>query len=160
MPRLRKWNEADLSKAVSNSYSVREVIIQLGLVPAGGNYVQVQRYIKNIKLDTSHFTGRGWRKHRTFTFVPRKELPEILVKNSEYQSYKLRNRLFRENIKPPKCEMCGWAEQAENGRIPVELDHINGDRNDNRLQNLRILCPNYRSLQSTHRRKKQKMQHK
>lgn len=56
----------------------------------------------------------------------------------------------------PRCELCDWAEMAEDGRIPVELDHINGDRYDNRIKNLRILCPNCHSLQSTHRGKNQK----
>lgn len=51
------------------------------------------------------------------------------------------------------CEDCGWAKSSEDGRIPVELDHINGDRHDNRLENLRILCPNCHSLRLTHRGK-------
>lgn len=50
-------------------------------------------------------------------------------------------------------ERCGWAERAEDGRIPVELDHKNGDRFDNRFENLQILCPNCHSLQPTHRGK-------
>ncbi|MGB4076287.1 MAG: HNH endonuclease [Minisyncoccia bacterium] len=35
--------------------------------------------------------------------------------------------------------------------MPVELDHVNGDRHDNRIENLRILCPNCHSLKPTHR---------
>ncbi len=55
------------------------------------------------------------------------------------------------NLKKPECEECGWAKRSEDGRIPLELDHINGDSHDNRLENLRILCPNCRSLEPTHR---------
>ena len=47
--------------------------------------------------------------------------------------------------------MCGWAKISIDGRIPLELDQINGNRHDNRLENLRILCPNCHSLQITHR---------
>ncbi|MEX2398487.1 MAG: HNH endonuclease [Candidatus Saccharimonadales bacterium] len=54
-------------------------------------------------------------------------------------------------MKLPKCELCGWDKRSIDGRTPVELDHINGDRYDNRLENLRVLCPNCHSLQPTHR---------
>lgn len=156
MARSKKWTIPELSEAVSNSYSVREVIKKLGLIPAGGNYVQVKKAILIHKLNTKHFTGHGWRKNRTFAFTPRKDLSEILVKGSSFQSFKLKKRLFREGLKKPACELCGWAERSIDGRIPVELDHINGDRYDNRIENLRILCPNCHSLQSTHRGMNQK----
>ncbi len=83
-------------------------------------------------------------------------MEKLLVKGGTFQSFKLKKRLFREGLKEEKCELCGWAEKSEDGRIPVELDHINGDRYDNRLQNLRILCPNCHSLQPTHRGKNQR----
>ncbi len=47
--------------------------------------------------------------------------------------------------------MCGWNKTTKDGRLPLELDHINGDSRDNRLTNLQILCPNCHSLQPTHR---------
>lgn len=151
MPKSRKWNLEELENAVKKSYSIRQVIESLGLVPAGGNYQQVKRTIKELNLSTEHFTGQGWRKGKSFSFKPRKSLKEILVKGSNFQSFKLRNRLFKEGLKKPKCELCGWAERSIDGRIPVELDHVNGDKYDNRIKNLRILCPNCHSLQPTHR---------
>src|SRR5258708_23616780 len=77
-------------------------------------------------------------------------LENILVKGSLYQSFKLKNRLFKQGLKTEKCEECGWAKLAADGRLPLELDHINGDRHDNRLENLRVLCPNCHSLKTTH----------
>ena len=151
MKRKRKWTNTQLIKAVKDSNSIRAVLIKIGLVPAGGNYQQVKSTISELKIDTSHFTGMGWRKNRKFDFVPQIPMADILVAHSNFQSFKLKKRLFRDGLKLPKCEMCGWAKTSQDGRIPVELDHINGNRYDNRLENLRILCPNCHSLQPTHR---------
>lgn len=61
-----------------------------------------------------------------------------------------KKRLFVAGLKNQKCELCGWVKSID-GRIPLELDHINGDVHDNRLENLRILCPNCHSIQPIHR---------
>lgn len=151
MAASKKWTIQQLRIVVKKSHSIREVIQSLGLVPAGGNYQQIKKAISENKIDIQHFSGQGWRKNKSFPYQPRAALNDLLVKNSAVQSFKLKKRLFHAGLKKPQCEICGWAEQAENGRIPVELDHVNGDRYDNRLHNLRILCPNCHSLQSTHR---------
>lgn len=156
MSRKSTWTILELKRAVRRSTSIRQVIKILGLVPAGGNYEQIKRAIKANKIDVKNITGKGWRKNKRFQFSPRIELVDILKKDTNFQSFKLKKRLFIENLKTPKCELCGWAEAALDGRIPVELDHVNGDRHDNRIENLRILCPNCHSLQSTHRGMNQK----
>ena len=150
--KIRRWTDQDLVKAVRASRSVRQVIHKLSLIPAGGNYTHVNRRIKEMSLDTSHFTGKGWNTSWRFDpRTPRKPLGEILTRSSTVQSHKLKNRLFEVGLKKPQCELCHWSEQSIDGRIPVELDHINGDHSDNRISNLRILCPNCHSLQLTHR---------
>jgi hypothetical protein len=154
--RKRKWTDPELVAAVKNSTSYRQVIGKLGLVEAGGNYNQIKGWIEKLKLSTSHFTGMAWNRGHTGGYKPIVPLSSILKKNTEYQSFKLKKRLFIENIFKQKCILCNWAEKSIDGRIPLELDHINGDRKDNRLENLRILCPNCHSLQSTHRGKNKK----
>ena len=149
--RKRSWNIESLRKAVSTSLSTRQVLVKLKLKPAGGNYQQIKKYIIENNLNTSHFTGQGW--NVGLKFIPKKAAPlnELLVKNSSYQSFKLKKRLFNEGLKKPRCELCGWSRKTVDGRIPLELDHINGVHTDNRLENLRVLCPNCHSLQTTHR---------
>lgn len=153
----QRWTDEDLIRAVREARSYRNVILLLGLVPAGGNYVQVQYRIEALGLDTSHFKGMGWNRGTKYHTSVRPPLESLLVVGSRVQSYKLKQRLFEEGLKNPQCELCGWAERSADGRIPVELDHINGDRYDNRLENLRILCPNCHSLQATHRGKNKKV---
>lgn len=158
MPKNRSWTDDQLVDAVITSTSVRMVIIKLMLVPAGGNYVQVNNRIKDLSLDTKHFTGKGWNGGWKFDpRIPPKPIESLLVRDGRHQSFSLKKRLFTEGLKKPKCELCGWAAKSPDGRIPVELDHINGDRYDNRIDNLRILCPNCHSLQPTHRGKNKKV---
>ena len=154
--RKKKWTEDQLRIATKSSFSIRQVLFKLGLIPAGGNYSQVKKYIDKYGLDISHFKGKGWNLGRKGYFRPLIPLKRILVNNSTYQSYKLKRRLLREKLKLEECEECGWSKRSTDGRIPLELDHINGDRYDNRLSNLRILCPNCHSLKLTHRGKNRK----
>lgn len=151
MNNRRRWNNDQLKNAVEKSYSFRNVIKILGLKPTGGNYDQIKKYIKEQDLSTLHFTGMVWNKGKKFGERPIIKLENILVDGSTYQSFKLKKRLFSAKLKQPKCELCGWAKLSIDGRLPLELDHINGNRHDNRIGNLRILCPNCHSLQITHR---------
>ena len=154
--RPKKWTINQLRKAVRQSRSIRQVLHKIGLREAGGNYAQIKKYLHLYNINISHFKGRGWNKGMKMPFHPKIPLKKILVRNSNYQSYKLKARLFRKKIKKEQCELCGWAKKSLDGRIPLELDHINGNSKDNRLENLRILCPNCHSLQPTHRGRNRK----
>lgn len=142
---------------MNTSKSYRAVLIKLRLVSAGENYEQIKHRIAALGLNTKHFTGMGWNIGMKFRPVPPAPVETLLVMNGTAQSFVLKKRLYVAGLKTPMCELCGWAEQAADGRIPVELDHINGDHHDNRLENLRILCPNCHSLQATHRGKNKKV---
>jgi len=79
---------------------------------------------------------------------------EILEgKHPQYGSSKLRLRLIKENLKEAKCEICEITEW--NGKpAPLELDHIDGNNSNHKLENLRIICPNCHSQTDTHSCKK------
>jgi len=153
-PRGRKgtrWTDEELRKAVAAATSYAETIRAIGLIPAGGNYDQVKRRIVELRLDVSHFTGQRWNASGVFRPRPPRSLDEVLVAGRWTTTHNLKKRLLREGLKTAACELCGWCVRSPDGRIPVELDHINGDKTDNRLANLRILCPNCHALQPTHR---------
>ncbi|MDB5265772.1 MAG: hypothetical protein JWM39_485 [Parcubacteria group bacterium] len=146
-----RWSRNVLRDAVFSSICISQVLVKLGLKPAGNNYQQFHYYVKEYEIDTSHFKGQAWHAGISIPRKPMYKLSELLVKDSYTTIHNLKRRLFLEGVKKPKCEECGWKEMSEDGRVPIELDHINGDHLDNRIENLRILCPNCHSLKPTHR---------
>ncbi len=148
-----RYTKEELEIAVNKSKSIASVCRFLNIRPIGGNYKTIKTKILKMKINTSHFTGRGWNVGLKFKPKEKQILSEILVKNSTFvTSYHLKNRLFDEGIKEKKCERCKrtkWLGKP----IPLELDHINGDNLDNRIENLKILCPNCHALTPTHRGK-------
>lgn len=147
----RSWTEGQLRKAAAKSRSIRQILHELELKESGGNYLQINKYLETFQISISHLKGKGWSKGTSGYKRPQIPLKKILIKNSFFQSHKLKRRLMAEGLMKPKCQECGWSEKSEDGRLPLELDHINGDSHDNRLKNLRILCPNCHSLKPTHR---------
>jgi hypothetical protein len=78
------------------------------------------------------------------------QLSEILEgMHPYYQTFKLRNRLIKEGIKENKCEICGISEW-NNKAINCQLDHIDGNNSNHRLENLRLICPNCHSQTDTY----------
>ena len=146
-----RWSEENLRSIVSSCFSVRQALQALGLHAAGGNYQQFHYYVNTYQIDTGHFTGQSWNKNKLVPRGPVYAISELLVQNSFTSIVNLKRRLFAEGFKEPKCEECGWNQKSIDGSNPVELDHVNGDHLDNRLENLRILCPNCHSLKPTHR---------
>ncbi|EKD58876.1 MAG: hypothetical protein ACD_56C00036G0008 [uncultured bacterium] len=151
MNRRKSWTQSELEEAVKKSKSVRQVLGLLGLRLAGGNYTQIGKYIKEYNIDTTHFTGKAWNRGMIGIGKPRIELSKILIQDSYFQSFKLKKRLFAEDLKPKHCEECGWNKVSIDGRLPLELHHINGDSRDNRIENLIVLCPNCHSIKLSHR---------
>lgn len=150
----RKWTDEQFIKAVEESLSYAQVIKKLGLKVAGSNYDTVKRKIKELHLDISHMTGKAWNVGENFrTIKPAKPLSEILIENSTFiNTNNLKKRLLKENIKEYKCESCGRTEWLGEP-IALELHHINGVKNDLRLENLQLLCPNCHALTDNYRGK-------
>jgi len=103
-----------------------------------------------FKCYTPNQGGKGLLKPKTKGLIPLKDI--LNGKHPQYQTFKLKKRLIQEGIKKNKCEKCGIIEW--NGEvIQIELDHIDGDRTNHRLKNLRMLCPNCHSQTETFRAK-------
>ena len=151
MCRKRKYTDYDLIRAVQSSISIREVLGKIGKSQqGGGSYYQIKKDIARLELSISHFLGKGHLKGKRCTWSKIEKLDSILVRNSTYTNrYTLKIRLFRENKLKNACSICGLSKTWNWLPITLILDHINGIHNDNRLENLRILCPNCNSQQKT-----------
>lgn len=148
--KLHKYTLEQLTIAIKNNISIRQVLLELNVAPYGGNYDTIKKAIIYFKLDTSHFTGQHQSKGKQLPL--RRSIEDYLSNKFPIQSFKLKKRLFRENIFQPICSSCKnttWMDQP----IPLELDHINGDNKKNNLSNLRLLCPNCHAQTSTYRGK-------
>lgn len=148
----RTWTDEQLIEAFNTSRSVREILSKLNLIEAGGNYKSIQVHMMRLNLDKQKLLGPGWRKGQKNPVKPAKPLTEILINGSSYRTSQLRLRLIKENIFEYKCFSCKLTEWLDSP-ISLELDHINGDNFDNRLENLRLLCPNCHAQTDTYRGK-------
>lgn len=137
-----------IQTVVAEAQCMADVIRGLGYTRLGNTeYRSVKRWLKQYGISTDHFdlsaviSERNQQKGRP--------LSERLCKDSPSTSG-LKKRLYREGIKQRSCELCGQGEVWRGQHISLILDHINGDPTDNRLENLRILCPNCNAAQPTH----------
>ena len=115
---------------------------KLSLRSAGGNYRVINKYIKEYNIDISHFETNGERFIRMIDNFVKKDISVFLVENCNCSRANLKRRLFEEKLLDNKCCICGQDENWKGIKISLILDHINGKHNDNRIENLRIVCPN------------------
>ena len=152
---MRRYTDQKLRHAVESCSSIRAVIQAIGLIPAGGNYEVVKKRIRELNLDTAHFTGQGYLRGGTHVYRTR-SLAEVLVRGKLENTWRLKNRLLNEGLKEHQCECCGgtrWSEQP----IPLEIHHRDGDRSNNSLSNIELLCPNCHALTGNYRGRKNKV---
>jgi hypothetical protein len=142
-----RYSEAEARRAVAASRSLTEVLRRLGMRPAGGNHATLRKYIERWSIATDHFDSDA---ARVIPRPPMLSIEAVLTQNSTYSRGTLKKRLYREGLKQRWCELCGQGETWRGRRMSLILDHANGVADDNRLENLRIVCPNCAATLDTH----------
>ena len=159
---MQKYTKEWLTELCKDSYSYAEVLRKAGRKLGGGAQATVKKKIEEFGIDISHFTGQAWNKGKTIKTDNRIKsqekysLEEVFIENSPVTQKVLRGYIERHNIIKYQCQNCGCNGQWQNGLIALEVDHINGNNKDNRIENLRYLCPNCHALTSTYRGKNKK----
>lgn len=144
-----KYTREVLSEAVSQSQSFAGVLRFLGLRQAGGTQTHITTKIKQFGLDTTHFTGEGHNKGKPAR--NRLTSSQILVRlpeGSNRQKACVLKRAMLEEGLTYQC-LCGNLGKWQGKPITLDVDHIDGDWLNNELDNLRFLCPNCHSQQTS-----------
>ncbi len=140
----RTWSIENLKEAVSASTEISDVVIKLGLRAAGGNFATIRRVIKEENIDISHFKSKSslnFKKTQNANKYWRIPPEEVYTINPHYRG-KIRIRLLTDNIIPYVCAGCGNSGFYNGAKLTLQIDHINGIHHDNRIENLRWMCPN------------------
>lgn len=149
MQQSRRWSDLEFISAVASSTSIAQVLKKLGLRPAGGNYDHVHNHVRRLGLDTSHFKGQAHLKGGSHNWNG-KPLAELLVEHGGHGTDRLKKRLIKAGFLNNQCATCGLQNSWQGQPIVLHMDHQNGNRRDNRLSNLRLLCPNCHSQTATY----------
>ena len=128
------YESEEFNRVVSISKNIVDICRNLNLKTTGGNRNTIKKWIKIKNIDTSHFYIERIGKINCVS--------NIFEKNSTADRRKIKQILFNSGIKNRNCEMCGQGEFWMGKKMSLILDHINGINDDNRIENLRIVCPN------------------
>lgn len=135
-------SKEDLLSLVKKSFSYKEVLNYFGLENKGNNFKTLRNRMLEDKIDYSHFKNRI--EYLT-SFQAPTPIENFLIENSSTNRTNLKKRLLKTNILKNECYICGQLPIWNNKPLSLQLDHINGISNDNRIENLRILCPHCHS---------------
>jgi hypothetical protein len=148
MPWKPPFSEADARAAIVRSTCWADALRLLGYPVKGANFRTLRKWANRWDISTAHFDPHAGRRRASRA----REIPldEVLVEDSTYNRYNLKRRLLHSGLLTPRCELCGQDEHWHGRRMSLVLDHINGVSNDNRLENLRMVCPNCAATLDTH----------
>lgn len=150
MKKYEKLSIKQIREICRTSESYREVATKIGYSPDGGSGIaSVKEMIDKYDLDIAHFKGHGHTKNIGKFRTP---IEQYLNNKVQITSHKLRVRILREGVLPKTCNKCGNTQWL--GRdIPLELHHKDGNKNNNSLDNLELLCPNCHYFTDTYKSK-------
>lgn len=137
----------ECEQIINDNDSFVSILRNKGLCPTGNNFKTLKNIFDNYNLDYSKFKKTN--KGRKFNFKSKISNDELFTENNLHSRHVVKNRIIKDNLIPYKCACCGQEPIWQGKELVLVLDHINGINNDNRLLNLRFLCPNCNAQQDT-----------
>jgi 5-methylcytosine-specific restriction endonuclease McrA len=148
---LKHITVEQLAAAAKESYSAAEAARKLGIVDFGNTLTRIRKKIFDNNIDISHWTGQLWSKGKTALDDTRiRNTEDIFVEDSKATPHYVRTLILKKNLLDYCCVSCDNDGTWLGKKINLELDHVNGNSKDNRLSNLRWLCPNCHSQTETY----------
>ena len=145
-----KWSIEQLKPLIDSSKSKAEILEKMGVSLKAGNYRTLKRYFDKYNIDNDLYKGNPKRNANRVKYND----SEVFCENSQYNSAHLKNRVLVSNLLEYKCVGCGNEGEWNGRKLVLQIDHINGINTDNRISNLRFMCPNCHSQTETFSRGK------
>jgi hypothetical protein len=146
------YTKEDIEIASKKCKSVNQMLLYFGLKITGGNWDGMKKRLIKYNIDYSHFEPRGKTILRPGLIKPVEEWLIVWDRNKQINTNTIKKALIKFGILEEKCSSCGLSEWLGKP-ITLEIHHKNGDRWDNRINNVEILCPNCHSLTNNYKSK-------
>ena len=139
--RRASYSNEQLADAIRDSASWAAVMRQIGITTQGNNIPSLKRAATRLGIDFSHIIYKPYvpLSNNNFKPIP---VEEYLIEGKTSRSSALKKKIVEAKLFPDVCAICGQLPHHFGKPLVLQLDHINSIHNDNRLENLRIVCPN------------------
>ena len=150
--KIYELSEDEFISLIRNSNNKAEVLFKLGYSVKGNSwgYTLLRKRMEELHLNGIEFKGRSGFKDKVNESLKLENVDKILCENSPHTRAVIRRFVLKNNLIPYKCSCCGNEGEWLDKPLSLQLDHINGNCSDHRLENLRWLCPNCHVQTSTH----------
>lgn len=145
-------NEESLREAVKKCLTRNQVLLYLKLNNSSSSYKILNNNLNKYNIDISHFLSASERICLSFQkgSLYESSNESIFISNSSTPRATLRKRVLRDNLIKYQCSLCDHNDMWRGKKMSLILDHIDGDRYNNILTNLRFVCPNCNATLDTH----------
>ena len=131
-----KTSKIKLEEVISSSTNLTSVLITLGYSSAcRDSYKKLRDRLLKLNISTDHFQAKSIIGDKmTFNEYAGREGPK--------KGTLLRKKILEEGLLPYKCNICSQLPKWNGKVLVLQVDHIDGNRTNNNIENLRFLCPN------------------